>query len=182
VATTPSTTALSTPEPEFAGMDGDWMALAAAEMDEILYQGSQGLSAGEEWFGAAGAAPSPSPSPLMGGGGDMDLDQGFGGLSTGWVQQQQQQQYQVLGQQQAGFDASLVDPRMCQGEYGNAEYYAQGQQELEVPGYGYDNMLGVYQGEVQIRVTQPGMYDGSSGLVNQGQMGSWQDGYTAAGW
>lgn len=180
VTTTPSTTALSTPEPEFAGVEGDWMALAAAEIDEMLYRGSQGVAGGgEEWFGTAAPSPSPSPIPLMGGG---ELDQGFGGLSAGWVQQQQQ--YQSMGQQQAGFDASLVDPRMCQGGFGNGEYYAQGQQELEVPGYEYNNnnMLGVYQGEVQIQVTQPGMYDGSSGLVSQGQVGSWQGGYTAAGW
>lgn len=179
-------------------MDEDWMAVTEAEIEEMLYRG--GMSAGEEWFGAsevvaaASLSPSPSPRPMMAGGhgngngNGNHVDQGFGGLETAWVQQprqlqQQQQQYQGLDhhQQQVGFDASLVDPRM-RGEYGSGEYYAQGQQQLEVPGYGYSNTLGVYQSGVQIQVTQPGMYDGSSGLVSQGQMGSWQGGYTAAGW
>ncbi|KAH6628169.1 hypothetical protein F5144DRAFT_604365 [Chaetomium tenue] len=189
VVATPSTTALSTPEPEVlggggGGVQGDWMALAAAEIDEMLYRGAQGMVIGGEELDLDLDMDM-----------ELDLDRGFvGGLSTGWVQQQQQcqqqqqeYQYQGLGscQQAGGFDASLVDPRMQQEGYGNGEYYAaQGQQQLGVAGYGYDgsNMLGVYQGGVQIQVTQPGMYDGSSGLVSQGQMGSWQGGYTAGGW
>ncbi|EAQ89485.1 hypothetical protein CHGG_06104 [Chaetomium globosum CBS 148.51] len=184
VVATPSTTALSTPEPEVLGgggggggvQGGDWMALAAAEIDEMLYRGAQGMG--------IGGGELDLDMEL-----ELDLDRGFGGLSTGWVQQQQPQGYQYQGldscQQAGGFDASLVDPRMQQEGYGNGEYYAaQGQQQLGVGGYGYDgsNMLGVYQGGVQIQVTQPGMYDGSSGLVGQSQMGSWQGGYAAGGW
>ncbi|KAH6854764.1 hypothetical protein B0I37DRAFT_388661 [Chaetomium sp. MPI-CAGE-AT-0009] len=158
VATTPSTTALSTPEPEFLGIDEDWMALTPAEMDEMLYQGSQGLSAG--------------------GGGLARRRVGW--AATGAGSQQPQQQQQTWIQPQDGFDASLVDPQIQTGHEG---YYAQEQQQqLEAPGFGYNNMLGLYQSEVQIQVTQPGMYDGSSGLVSQGQMGSWQGGYNAGGW
>ncbi|KAK3298708.1 Homeodomain-like protein [Chaetomium fimeti] len=172
VATTPSTTALSTPEPEFLGVGEEWMALTAAEVDEMLYRGAaqQGLPVG---------------------GGGLDYEYGFG-PEAGWVaaggssqQQDQQNQHQAWMQQQDGFDVGLVDPQIqtCSAVgYGDAGYYAQGQQQqLEAPGYGY-NMLGVYQNEVQIQVTQPGMYDGSSGLVSQGQMGSWQGGYNAEGW
>lgn len=152
------------------------MALAAAEIDEMLYRGAQGMGIGGEELDLDMEL-------------ELDLDRGFGGLSTGWVQQQQPQGYQYQGldscQQAGGFDASLVDPRMQQEGYGNGEYYAaQGQQQLGVGGYGYDgsNMLGVYQGGVQIQVTQPSMYDGSSGLVGQSQMGSWQGEYAAGGW
>ena len=140
------------------------MALTEAEMDELLYQNT--MPVGDEWFAGVSS--------------EGDLDQGWvpatGGSSQGgssWAQIQA-----------AGFDCGLVDPQMQPGSseaVGYGGYYgvpqAQ-QQHLEIPDYPGFNMLGVYQGEVAVQ----GMYDASSGLGGQGQMGGWQGGYSTGGW
>jgi myb proto-oncogene protein len=166
VPTTPSTSALSTPEPEFA--PDDWMALTEAEIDELLYQSGH-LSVGDGWH-SSGTHTSASPSPQIGG----DLELGTRDWSTGGSTQQSWMQ------PQPGFDSTVVDPQIqTTSAAGYDGYYAQGQ-PTEAMGYGY-NMTGMYHNNAQTLPHQ-GLYDTSGGLISQGGMGQWQGGYTTGSW
>lgn len=103
---------------------------------------------------------------------------GAGGVSDGssWVQQHGQTGFE------GGFgDAQMQMQTVAAGAGAGAGYYGQRDMLVDGAGYGYgENMLGVYQ-DGQSQMPQQGMYDGGSGMVDQG-MGGWQTGYGTGGW
>jgi myb proto-oncogene protein len=165
----PSTSALSTPEPEFAS--DDWMALTEAEIDELLYQSAH-LSVGDGWYPSE-AGTSASPSPQIG----CDLDAGAGDWNASGSTEQ------AWMQPHAGFDSALIDPLMqAASAAGYDGCFTQGQQ-AEVVGFGYGTM-GMYQSGAQA-VPHQGLYDTSGGLISQPGMGQWPGGYntgTSGSW
>ena len=160
------------------------MALTEAEIDELLYQSSH-LAVADGWHmgggGSSSSVSSAMPSPQMGCGGDVDLDLGWVDQTAGAAAAAWTTTATTTTQAQGGFDLAMVDPRIQTAAAAGGYYHQQQQQQqqLEAPGFGYENVLGVYQGEVQVQ----GMYaDGSAGFVDQGAMGSWQGGYATGSW
>ena len=161
------------------------MALTDAEIGEFLDHSSQ-MDIGDWYPGEILASATPSPHM----GADLDhLDPDFG---TGdWVAGGSALAATTMTTTTTAghtwthptepphmaFDSGHgLDPQMHAAGYGG--YYSQGQQQQQpvavAQGYGYDNMLGVYQGQGAAPVAQVSYHQGTYDA-------GWQGGYSNTG-